>query len=55
MISALEAIIAEAGAVPAYLPNVRQLIDAVKKAKEWLDKVDSVQVSEENLPGKSFP
>ncbi len=54
MISALEAIIAEAGAVPAYLPNVRQLMDAVKKAKEWLDKVESVQVSEGDIPGKSF-
>ena len=42
----LEAIISEAKGIPAFLPNVMQLKDALKKAKEWTSKVDSVQVSQ---------
>ena len=40
----LEAIISEAKGIPAFLPNIMQLKDALKKAKEWTSKVDSVQV-----------
>ena len=40
----LEAIILEAKGIPAFLPNVTQLKDALKKAKEWTGRVDSVQV-----------
>jgi histone demethylase JARID1 len=42
----LEAIISEAKAIPAFLPNIMQLKDALKKAKEWTTKVESVQVSD---------
>ena len=41
----LEAIIKEAEGIPAYLPNVTALKDALRKAKEWTNKVETVQVS----------
>jgi len=40
----LEAIIKEAEGIPAYLPNVTALKDALRKAKEWTNKVEAVQV-----------
>lgn len=42
---ALENIVAEADSIPAFLPNVSQLEEAIRKAKEWTTKVDAVQVS----------
>lgn len=44
ILSTLEAIISEAQGIPAYLPNTSALQDAVKKARDWVTKVDSVQV-----------
>ena len=46
----LEAIINEAKGIPAYLPNVSALKEALKKAKEWTQKVDTVQVQFINHP-----
>ena len=40
----VEAIIQEASRVPLYLPNVSALKEALRKAREWSDKVDQVQV-----------
>lgn len=40
----LEAIINEAKGIPAFLPNVSALKDALKKAKDWTYKVETVQV-----------
>lgn len=42
----LEAIINEAKGIPAFLPNVSALKDALKKAKDWTHKVETVQVGE---------
>ena len=44
MITTLEAIVNEARHIPAYLPNVTALEDAMHKAHEWTSKVDSIQV-----------
>lgn len=41
----LDAIISEAKGIPAFLPNVTALKEALRKAKEWTSKVESVQVS----------
>lgn len=43
--STLEAIINEAKNIPAYLPNVCALREAVRKANEWMTKVESIQVN----------
>jgi histone demethylase JARID1 len=40
----LESIMIEARNIPAYLPNVLALRDALYKAKEWSAKVDDIQV-----------
>lgn len=40
----LETIINEAKNIPAHLPNTLALKDAVKKAKEWNAKVETLQV-----------
>ncbi len=40
----LEAIISESRNIPAYLPNIESLKDALKRAKEWAKKVDEIQV-----------
>lgn len=40
----LDAIIAEAKGIPACLPNVNALKDALRKAKEWSSKVEAIQV-----------
>ena len=42
----LEAIINEAKGIPAFLPNVSALKEAVRKAKEWASKVEGVQNAE---------
>ncbi|XP_067284500.1 lysine-specific demethylase 5A isoform X2 [Pseudorasbora parva] len=40
---ALESIVMEAKNIPAYLPNVLALRDALHKAKEWTAKVEAIQ------------
>uniref|UniRef100_A0A6Q2XXI7 [histone H3]-trimethyl-L-lysine(4) demethylase n=1 Tax=Esox lucius TaxID=8010 RepID=A0A6Q2XXI7_ESOLU len=40
----LESIVMEARNIPAYLPNVLALREALHKAKEWSSKVDAIQV-----------
>ncbi|XP_077565840.1 lysine-specific demethylase 5A [Stigmatopora nigra] len=40
---ALETIILEAGNIPAYLPNILALREALQKAKDWSAKVDAIQ------------
>ena len=42
--STLEAIINESKSIPAYLPNVCALREAVRKANEWVSKVETIQV-----------
>ena len=44
--STLEAIVSEATNIPVYLPNVNTLKEALRKAKEWTSKVDSIQASD---------
>uniref|UniRef100_A0AAY4BQ94 [histone H3]-trimethyl-L-lysine(4) demethylase n=1 Tax=Denticeps clupeoides TaxID=299321 RepID=A0AAY4BQ94_9TELE len=39
----LESIVMEAKNIPAYLPNVLALRDALQKAKEWTVKVEAIQ------------
>lgn len=41
----LESIVMEAKNIPAYLPNVLALRDALHKAKEWTAKVEAIQVT----------
>lgn len=63
MLSTLEDIVNEASNIPVYLPNVNSLKDALKKAKEWTSKVESIQASDaypyldtvENLVNKGRP
>lgn len=43
VMATVEAIIQEASRVPLYLPNVSALKEALRKAREWSDKVDQVQ------------
>ena len=40
----LDSIVIEAKNIPAYLPNVLALRDALQKAKEWTCKVEAIQV-----------
>ncbi|KAK9404648.1 lysine-specific demethylase 5B [Crotalus adamanteus] len=42
-LSSLEAAVKEIDVIPAYLPNGIALKDAVKKAKDWLQEVESLQ------------
>ncbi|EDV25410.1 uncharacterized protein TRIADDRAFT_23466 [Trichoplax adhaerens] len=42
-ISALEAIASQASCVRTYLPHVASLRDAIQKAKEWNNKIESIQ------------
>ena len=44
VMATVEAIVQEASAVPVYLPNVSALKESLRKAREWSDKVDQVQV-----------
>ncbi|XP_013414674.1 lysine-specific demethylase 5A-like isoform X2 [Lingula anatina] len=46
VIQTLEAIINEAKGIPAYLPNVSALKEALRKAKEWTARVEAVQNGE---------
>uniref|UniRef100_A0A8C4FAD5 [histone H3]-trimethyl-L-lysine(4) demethylase n=1 Tax=Dicentrarchus labrax TaxID=13489 RepID=A0A8C4FAD5_DICLA len=39
----LESIVLEARNIPAYLPNILALRDALQKAKEWTSKVEAIQ------------
>ncbi|XP_054718406.1 lysine-specific demethylase 5A-like [Uloborus diversus] len=47
-LAVLESVLGEAGSVSVYLPNVLQLTDAVKKAKDWIAKVQAVQSGAHN-------
>lgn len=40
----LESIVIEARNIPAYLPNILALREALQKAKEWTVKVEAIQV-----------
>lgn len=40
----LENIVFEARNIPAYLPNILALREALQKAKEWTTKVEAIQV-----------
>ncbi|MBN3317556.1 KDM5A demethylase, partial [Atractosteus spatula] len=42
-LSTLESIVMEAKNIPAYLPNVLALREALQKAKEWSAKVEAIQ------------
>lgn len=44
-LGSLTAILREAESVPVYLPSVESLRDAVERAQEWLQKVETLQVS----------
>lgn len=63
VLTTLEDIIKEAQGIPAFLPNTSALQEAVKKARDWVAKVDSVQNGEhypyvevlENLVTKGRP
>ena len=60
VLTTLEAIIHEARGIPAYLPNVSALKEALRKAKEWTSRVEAVQVLKvldaiyRNLVGRNF-
>lgn len=41
----LESIVLEARNIPAYLPNILALREALQKAKEWTAKVEAIQVT----------
>ena len=43
--TSFEEIINESQGIKCYLPNVDQLKEAVKKAQEWISKVDGIQVN----------
>lgn len=40
----LESIVLEARNIPAYLPNILALREALLRAKEWTAKVEAIQV-----------
>ena len=44
VMATVEAIVQEASHVPVFLPNVSALNESLRKATEWSDKVDKVQV-----------
>ena len=46
VLSTIDSIVNEASIIPAYLPNVLSLKDALYKAKEWTSKVETVQSSD---------
>nr|XP_029522168.1 lysine-specific demethylase 5A-like isoform X3 [Oncorhynchus nerka] len=50
----LETIMIEARNIPAYLPNVLALRDALHKAKEWSAKVDAIQVVSRRTCGSNY-
>ena len=45
MMGTLEVIVQEASKVRIILPNVNALKEALKKGKEWSERVDKIQVS----------
>uniref|UniRef100_A0A674DD66 [histone H3]-trimethyl-L-lysine(4) demethylase n=1 Tax=Salmo trutta TaxID=8032 RepID=A0A674DD66_SALTR len=51
---ALESIMIEARNIPAYLPNVLALREALHKAKEWSAKVDAIQVVSRRTCGSNY-
>ncbi|XP_064606539.1 lysine-specific demethylase 5A-like isoform X1 [Liolophura sinensis] len=63
IMTTLEAIINEARGIPAFLPNVVALKEAVRKAREWMNKVEGIQSSDlypyldvlENMVNKGRP
>ncbi|CAB1316997.1 unnamed protein product, partial [Coregonus sp. 'balchen'] len=50
----LESIVIEARNIPAYLPNVLALREALHKAKEWSAKVDAIQVVSRRTSGSNY-
>lgn len=42
--ASLESIVNEAKNIPAFLPNVLSLKEALQKAREWTTKVEAIQV-----------
>ncbi|XP_010885439.1 lysine-specific demethylase 5A isoform X3 [Esox lucius] len=50
----LESIVMEARNIPAYLPNVLALREALHKAKEWSSKVDAIQVVSRRTSGTNY-
>ena len=42
--ASLESIVNEAKSIPAFLPNVLSLKEALQKAREWTTKVEAIQV-----------
>lgn len=43
-VASLESIVNEAKNIPAFLPNVLSLKEALQKAREWTTKVEAIQV-----------
>lgn len=43
---ALEGIVNEAKNIPAYLPNVLALKEALQRARDWTAKVEAIQVGD---------
>ena len=43
-VASLESIVNEAKSIPAFLPNVLSLKEALQKAREWTTKVEAIQV-----------
>lgn len=43
---ALEGIVNEARNIPAFLPNVLALKEALQRARDWTAKVDAIQVGD---------
>ena len=43
-VASLESIVNEAKNIPAFLPNVLSLKEALQKAREWTAKVEAIQV-----------
>lgn len=46
-INILESLLEEAKNIPAFLPNIQVLHNVLKKGKEWITKVDTMQKSDE--------
>ena len=46
VMTTLEAIVNEAAGIPTSLPNISGLKDAIKRAKDWMQRVEQVQAGE---------
>lgn len=56
MINTIEVIISEAKTIPAYLPNVAILKEALRKAKEWIANMDAIhEVVVDDSTGNNYP